>query len=80
MARKAQPKKPAQSVNPEQLLSAEEAARRFGISRRQFYRLLPELIAKGLEVRTVGQKRKLYRESSIDKLIAAGGEPTAKIV
>lgn len=52
----------------ERLLQLSEVAKRLGVSRRQFYRLRPKLIARGLQEITVGQHRK-YRESSLDHLI-----------
>jgi len=58
---------------PERLLQLNETARRLGISRRQFYRLRPRLIAKGLQQVTVGKFRK-YREASLDKLIVEASE------
>jgi len=52
----------------ERLLQLAETARRLGISRRQFYRLRPKLLARGLQEITVGQQRK-YREASLDRMI-----------
>lgn len=63
---------------PEALLSIDEVARRLGISRRQFFRLRLSLLARGLQERLVGG-RKLYRESSVDRLIAAGNEATTRL-
>ena len=58
---------------PEQLLKLDEAARRLGISRRQFYRLRARFVAKGLQEVRVGQFRK-YREQSLDCLIQRAAE------
>lgn len=58
---------------PERLLKLAEAAERLGISRRQFYRLRPRFIARGLQEITVGHQRK-YREASLDQLIQKAAE------
>ncbi len=58
---------------PETLLKLNETARRLGISRRQFYRLRPRFIAKGLQEVRVGQFRK-YREASLDHVIQKAAE------
>lgn len=57
----------------ELLLSLNEAARRLGISRRQFYRLRARLIARGLQEIRVGQMPK-YREQSLDRVIQRTAE------
>ena len=58
---------------PEQLLNLNETARRLGISRRQFYRLRPRFITRGLQEIIVGQQRK-YREASVDRMIQKAAE------
>jgi hypothetical protein len=57
----------------ERLLQLGEVAKRLGGSKRQFYRLRPRLIARGLQEITVGQHRK-YRERSLDLLIQNAAE------
>jgi hypothetical protein len=57
----------------ERLLQLGEVAKRLGVSKRQFYRLRPRLIARGLQEITVGQHRK-YRERSLDLLIQNAAE------
>ena len=63
---------------PERLLTVNEAAARLGISRAEFYRRRAELIAKGLQERIIGHRRR-YREASVDELIAAGNEATVVV-
>jgi predicted DNA-binding transcriptional regulator AlpA len=58
---------------PERLLNLNETAKRLGISRRQFYKLRPRLIAKGLQEVRVGHRRG-YREASLDVLIRKAAE------
>lgn len=53
---------------PDHLLTPEQVAERLGISRSQFYRLKPVLIARGLQ-QVVVVHRKKYREASLDRLI-----------
>ncbi|MHC4618588.1 MAG: helix-turn-helix transcriptional regulator [Planctomycetota bacterium] len=57
----------------ERLLRLNEVAERLGISRRQFYRLRPQLIAKGLQEVKIGHRRR-YREASLDVLIRKAAE------
>lgn len=57
----------------ERLLKLGETADRLGISRRQFYRLRPRLVAKGLQEVAIGKCKK-YRESSLDSLIKSAAE------
>jgi predicted DNA-binding transcriptional regulator AlpA len=57
----------------ERLLQLNETANRLGISRRQFYRLRPRLIARGLQEIRIGHQRK-YRESSLDDIIRRAAE------
>ena len=57
----------------EELLQLNEVARRLGISRRQFYRLRPRFIAKGLQEIRVGKLRR-YREASLDLIIKKAAE------
>lgn len=58
---------------PEYLLSVNETAKRLGISRRQFYRLRPRLIALGLQQITLGHQRR-FREASLDNIIRKAAE------
>ena len=44
----------------------------------EFYRRRLELIRKGLQERTIGTQRR-YRESSLDRLIAAGDEAVCAV-
>lgn len=64
---------------PEALLTVDQVAQRLGISRRGIYRLLPKLLALGLQERRIGYRR-LFREASLDKLIAADDEAAVKLV
>lgn len=57
----------------ERLLQLGETAKRLGISRRQFYRLRPRLIARGLQEVRVGKLPK-YREVSVDDIIRTAAE------
>lgn len=57
----------------ERLLQLGETAARLGISRRQFYRLRPRLVAKGLQEINVGKCKK-YRELSLDNIIRKAAE------
>jgi len=57
----------------ERLLKLCETAERLAISRRQFYRLRPRLVAKGLQEITIGKCRK-YREASLDNIIRKAAE------
>lgn len=57
----------------EQLLSVSKVSERLSVSRRQFYRLRPRLVAKGLQEITVGHQRK-YREASLDHVIQKAAE------
>lgn len=63
----------------EQLLTANQVAKRLGISRRTFYRRRLELLRRGLQERIVGPSTR-YREVTLDRLIEAGDEATAVVV
>jgi len=58
---------------PERLLTPEQVAEQLGISRSQFYRLKPALIAKGMRTVVVGRRRK-FIESSLDRVIQTASE------
>ncbi len=57
----------------EQLLSISKVSQRLSVSRRQFYRLRPRLIARGLQEVTIGHQRK-FREASLDEMIRKAAE------
>ena len=57
----------------EKLLNRHEAAARFGLKTRSFRRIRASLIADGLQEVIVG-KSKMYRSSSIDRMIARAAE------
>ncbi|MBN2377031.1 MAG: hypothetical protein JXD22_11555 [Sedimentisphaerales bacterium] len=65
----------------EKLLTMTEAASRLAISRPQFYRLLPELQKKGLQlVRVVAAGRQKVRECSLDNIIRKSAEREVPLV
>ena len=57
----------------ENLISYKSAAQKLGISVRSLHRYRASLIAKGLQCVRAGQ-RVLFRESSIDRVIANAAE------
>lgn len=57
----------------EQLLTMNQTAQRLGISRVTFWRNLPRLRAKGLQLVQLG-KRKMFRAASLDKIIIKAAE------
>ena len=63
----------------ERLLNVREVAARLSISKRGIYRLLPKLLAQGLQERRIGGRR-LFREASLDKLIAGDDEACVQVV
>ena len=65
----------------EQLLTAGQVAKRLAISRTQFYRLLPCLLASGLQtanVLTGGRTR--YLASSVDRMISRAADRNTPII
>ena len=63
----------------EQLLSISEVAERLGISLRQLYRVLPCMVAKGLQPVRIGRQKR-YREASLDRLIRNAAEKDTPLV
>jgi len=57
----------------EQLLTLEETVKRLGVSRMTFYRHLPRLRARGLQLVRFG-KRPMFREASLDRIIKKAAE------
>ena len=64
--------------NRERLLSPDETAERFAMSRRQFDRYEVRLMAHGLQRVTLGRQKK-YREKSVNQLIKRMAEKDGTI-
>ena len=63
----------------EKLLGIAEVARRLDISKRQVYRLLPRLIARGLQPVQLGRLRK-FRQVSLDRMISQAAEKEEPLI